>query len=82
MPPRVFGQVVAAHEAPVAHVANKLLLAGVRPAVAGKLVGAGKFLVAALPVTAERLFTCSRAEVGLLEHKELHKTIITFPCLS
>lgn len=34
VPPRVFGQVVTAHEAPVAHVANKLLLAGVRPAVA------------------------------------------------
>lgn len=38
VPPGVFGQVVAAHEAAVAHVADKLLLAGVRPAMAGKLV--------------------------------------------
>lgn len=57
MPPGVFGQVVAAHEAPVAHVANEFLLAGVRAAVAGKLVGAGKLFVTALPVAAERLFT-------------------------
>lgn len=65
MPPRVFGQVVAAHEAPVADVANKLLLAGMRPTVAGKLIRAGKLFVAALPVTAERLFTCVCAQVSL-----------------
>lgn len=34
VPPGMFGQVVTAHEAPVAHVADELLLAGVCPAVA------------------------------------------------
>lgn len=58
MSPGVFGQVVAAHEAAVAHVAGKLLLTGVRPAVAGQLVGAGELFVTAVPVTAERLLTC------------------------
>lgn len=58
VPPGVFGQVVAAHEAAVAHVAHKLFLASVCPAVAGKLVGAGKLFIAAFPVTAEWLFTC------------------------
>lgn len=73
MPPGVFGQVVAAHEAPVAHVADELLLAGVRPAVAGKLVGAGELFVAALPVTAERLFTCRRRrEDEVLADKQKH----------
>lgn len=62
VPPRMFGQVVAAHEAAVADVADELLLARVRPAVAGKLVRAGELLVAAFPVTAERLFTCRRTE--------------------
>lgn len=56
---------VAAHEAPVAHVADEFLLSGVRAAVAGKLIGAGKLFVAALPVAAERLFTCVRAQVSL-----------------
>lgn len=54
----VFGQVVAAHEAPLAHAAHKLLLARVRAAVAGQLVGAGELLVAAVPVAAERLLAC------------------------
>ena len=60
MAPGVFGQVVAAHEAPVAHSADELLLARVRSAVAGQLIGAGKLFVAAVPVTAERLLTCRR----------------------
>lgn len=65
MPPGVFRQVVAAHEAAVAHVAHELLLPGVRAAVAGELVGAGELLVAALPVTAERLLACGeRTEVS------------------
>lgn len=55
MTPGVFGQVVATHEAAVADVADKLLLARVRSAVAGKLIGACKLFVAALPVAAERL---------------------------
>lgn len=38
MPPGMFGQVVAAHETAVTHVADKLLLTGVRPAMAGKLI--------------------------------------------
>lgn len=68
VPPGVFGQVVAAHEAPVAHVADELLLTGVRSAVAGQLVRAGELFVAALPVTAERLFTCrGRKEDGPLK---------------
>lgn len=65
MPPGMFGQVVAAHEAPVAHLADKLLLTSVRPAVARKLIGAGKLFVTPLPVTAERLFTCVCAQVSL-----------------
>lgn len=38
VPPGMFGQVVAAHETAVTHVADKLLLTGVRPAMAGKLI--------------------------------------------
>lgn len=53
----MLGQVVAAHEAPIAHVTHKLLLAGVCSPVAGELVGAGKLLVAALPVAAEWFLT-------------------------
>lgn len=60
MPAGVFRQVVAAHEAPVAHVAGKLLLACVCSAVAGKLVRTGKLFVAAVPVTAEWLLTCKQ----------------------
>ena len=56
----VFRQVVAAHEAPLAHVAHKLLLAGVRPPVPGEFVGTRKFFVAALPVAAEGFFACRR----------------------
>lgn len=54
----VFGQVVTAHEAALAHAAHKLLLARVCPTVAGQLVGACKLLVAAVPVAAERLLAC------------------------
>ena len=53
----VFRQVVAAHEAPLAHVAHKLLLSGVRPPVPGEFVGTCKLFVAALPVAAEGFFT-------------------------
>lgn len=65
VPPGMFGQVVAAHEAPVAHSAHKLLLTSVRAAVARQLVGAGELLIAALPKTAERLLTCMCAQVSL-----------------
>lgn len=54
----VFGQVVAAHEAPLAHHADKLLLSRVGAAMARQLVRAGKLLVAAVPVAAEGLLTC------------------------
>lgn len=53
----MLGQVVAAHEAPIAHVTHKLLLTGVCSPVAGELVGAGKLLVTALPVAAEWFLT-------------------------
>lgn len=53
----VFGQVVAAHEAPVAHRAHKLLLARVGPPVTRELVGARKLLIAALPTATEGLLT-------------------------
>lgn len=46
---------VAAHESPVAHGADELLLPGVRAAVPGQLVGAGEPLVAAFPAAAEGL---------------------------
>lgn len=67
VPSGMFGQVVAAHEASITHIANKLLLTSVRSAVAGKLIGARKLFVAALPVTTERLFTCRKK--GLLSTK-------------
>lgn len=46
---------IAAHEAPVAHGTDELLLAGVRPAVPGELVRAGEPLVASFPAAAEGL---------------------------
>lgn len=55
--PRVLGQVVAAHEAALAHSAGEPLLPRVRAAVAGQLVRAGKMPPAALPATAEWLLT-------------------------
>lgn len=65
MPSGVFGQMVAAHEPPFAHAADKLLLTSVRAAVAGKLIGAGEPLVTALPVTAKRLLACgARGQVS------------------
>lgn len=54
---RVFGEVVAAHEPPLAHGTDELLLAGVRAPVARELVGAGEPLVAAVPAAAEGLLT-------------------------
>lgn len=53
----VFGQVIAAHEAPLTHTTHKLLLTGVSPAVTGKLIRAGKLLLTAVPVTTERFLT-------------------------
>lgn len=54
----VLRQVVAAHKAALAHGAGELLLPRVSSAVAGQFVRAGKLLVAAFPVAAERLFSC------------------------
>lgn len=54
----VFGQVVAAHEAPLAHTTHELFLARVCSAVARQLIGTGKLLVAAIPVAAEGLLAC------------------------
>lgn len=61
----MLGQVVAAHEAPIAHVTHKLLLTGVCSPVAGELVGAGKLLVTALPVAAEWFLTSVSSEMSL-----------------
>lgn len=61
----VFGQVVAAHEAPVAHGAHELLLSRVRPPVARQLVRASELLVTAVPAAAEGLLTCVCSEVSL-----------------
>lgn len=51
----VLGEVVAAHESPVANGTHELLLAGVCPPVTRQLVGASEPLVAAVPAAAERL---------------------------
>lgn len=78
MPTGVFGQVVTTHEAAVAHIANKLFLTSVRPAVAGELIGSGKPFVAAVPVTAEWLLTCRgrggtvRGRHNLSDHDSVH----------
>lgn len=56
--PGVFGEVVAAHEASVAHGADELLLAGVGAPVTRELVRAREPLVAPIPAAAERLLTC------------------------
>lgn len=53
----VFGEVIAAHEASVAHGADELLLAGVGAPVTRELVRAGKPLVTPIPAAAERLLT-------------------------
>lgn len=53
---RVLGQVVAPGEALGAERAGKALLAGVRPVVAGQLVGARELLVAARPVAGKGAF--------------------------
>ena len=56
----MFGQVVAAHEAPVTHRADKLLLSCVCPPVTRQLVGASKLLVTTFPAAAEGLLTWQR----------------------
>lgn len=50
----VLGQVITAHESPLADVTNKLLLAGVCALVAGQLVRAGKATAAVRPLAVER----------------------------
>lgn len=54
----MLGEVIAAHEAPLAHRAGELLLPRVRPAVPGEFVRASKPPLAALPAATERLFSC------------------------
>lgn len=61
----VLGQVVTAGEALGTQRAREALLARMRPVVAGQLVGAGKLLVTALPVTSKRAFACVRPQVRL-----------------
>lgn len=56
----MFGEVVAAHEPPVAHGAHKFLLAGVRPPVTRQLIGASEPLVTAVPAAAEWLLAWRR----------------------
>lgn len=53
----MFGQMVTAHEAPLAHAARKLLLTGVRPAVTGKLIRTGKLFITAVPMATEGFLT-------------------------
>lgn len=78
MPTGVFGQVVTTHEAAVTHIADKLLLTSVCPAVAGELIGSGKPFIAAVPVTAERLLTCRGREDGPLEDSTTSATTTQF----
>lgn len=56
----MFGEVIAAHEPPVTHGADKLLFAGVRSPVPGQLVGAGEPFITAVPAAAKRLLTYVR----------------------
>lgn len=51
----VLGEVVAAHESPVANGADEFLLTGVCPPVTRQLIGASEPLVTAVPAAAERL---------------------------
>lgn len=74
--PGVLGQVVAAHEAAVAHGAGKALLAGVCAAVPRQLVGAGEVALAALPVAAERLLACR----GRQRHKQNQNLVVRTCC--
>lgn len=57
MSPCVLGQVVTASEALAAQRAGKSLLTGVRPMMAGQLVGACKLLLTAWPVAGKGAFT-------------------------
>ena len=57
MSPGVLGQVVAAHEAAVAHGAGELLLAGVGALVPGEFVRACKALIAVFPHADEWFLT-------------------------
>jgi hypothetical protein len=59
----VLGQVVAAHEAAVAHGAGELLLPGVSAFVTGELVRACKPLVTLFPEADEGFLTCMCSEV-------------------
>lgn len=65
VPLDVLGQVVAAHEAPVAQLAAEPLLARVSPAVSRELVGARKAAPAPCPLTPERAFPCVGPDVSL-----------------
>lgn len=59
VPPRVLGQVVAAHETAVAHGTGEPLLPGVGAVVARQLVGARELPLAVFPLASEGLLTCS-----------------------
>ena len=65
VPLDVLGQVVAAHEAPLADGAGELLLAGVRALVPGELVAAREAPAAVLVRAGERPLAGVRARVGL-----------------
>jgi len=64
----MFRQMVGPHEAPSADIASKLLLPGVRPLMAGELVGAGECASTALPLARKRLFSCKEKNLKNLEH--------------
>lgn len=61
----MLSKVVTAHEASVTNRTDKLFLAGVCTPVTGEFIRSCKFFVAALPVTAEWLFTCVSSKVCL-----------------
>lgn len=61
----VLGQVIAAHEAPIAQLAAEALLARVSAAMARQLVGARESPAASRPLAAERPLARVRADVGL-----------------
>lgn len=60
VPPRVLGQVVAAHETAVAHGTGEPLLPGVGAVVARQLIGARELPLAVLPLASEGLLTCGK----------------------
>ncbi len=76
----MLGEVVGAHEAPVADGTAELLLAGVRPLVARQLVRAREATLATLPDAHERLLACHTiGQPATIKH-HTPSTIVSFSC--